>query len=46
MTAPIVPDALTIPRKLPDTGRTNVVGLTRDQLREALIGAGTPEKQA
>jgi 23S rRNA (adenine2503-C2)-methyltransferase len=36
---------LTIPRKLPE-GPTNLVGLTREQLREALIDAGTPEKQA
>jgi len=27
-------------------GPTNIVGLTRPQLREALIAAGTPEKQA
>ncbi|MFI0397338.1 dual-specificity RNA methyltransferase RlmN [Paracoccus jiaweipingae] len=46
MTAPITQDVLTIPRKLPDTGRTNIVGLTRAQLRDALIAAGTPEKQA
>lgn len=46
MTAPITQDVLTIPRKLPETGRVNIVGLTRDQLREALIAAGTPEKQA
>ena len=46
MTAPITQDVLTIPRKLPETGRVNVVGLTRDQLRDALIAAGTPEKQA
>jgi 23S rRNA (adenine2503-C2)-methyltransferase len=46
MTAPITQDVLTIPRKLPETGKTNIVGLTRDQLREALIAAGTPEKQA
>jgi 23S rRNA (adenine2503-C2)-methyltransferase len=43
--APITQDVLTIPRKLPD-GPTNIVGLTRDQLRTALIAAGTPEKQA
>ena len=43
--APITQDVLTLPRKLPDTGKTNIVGLTRDQLREALIAAGTPEKQ-
>jgi 23S rRNA (adenine2503-C2)-methyltransferase len=44
-TAPITQDVLTIPRKLPE-GTTNIVGLTRAQLREALISAGTPEKQA
>jgi len=43
--APITQDVLTIPRKLPE-GPTNIVGLTRPQLREALIAAGTPEKQA
>ncbi len=43
--APITQDLVTIPRKLPD-GPTNLVGLTRDQLRETLIAAGTPEKQA
>ena len=45
-TAPITQDVLTLPRKLPETGRTNIVGLTREQLRAALIAAGTPEKQA
>ncbi|MBW7056181.1 23S rRNA (adenine(2503)-C(2))-methyltransferase RlmN [Paracoccus bogoriensis] len=44
--APITQDVLTIPRKLPQTGRTNIVGLTRPQLHEALIAAGTPERQA
>jgi 23S rRNA (adenine2503-C2)-methyltransferase len=44
-TAPITQDVLTIPRKLPE-GPVNLVGLTRDQLRDALIAAGTPEKQA
>ena len=43
--APITQDVLTIPRKLPE-GPMNIVGLTRDQLRDALIAAGTPEKQA
>ena len=43
-TAPITQDVLTIPRKVPE-GPTNIVGLTRDQLRAALIEAGTPEKQ-
>ncbi|KGJ02574.1 23S rRNA m(2)A-2503 methyltransferase [Paracoccus halophilus] len=44
--APITQDLLTIPRKLPDAARQNIVGLTREQLREALIEAGTPERQA
>ncbi|MCI5110415.1 MAG: 23S rRNA (adenine(2503)-C(2))-methyltransferase RlmN [Marivita sp.] len=44
--APITQDVLTIPRKLPEGGKTNIVGLTRDKLREALIAMGTPEKQA
>jgi 23S rRNA (adenine2503-C2)-methyltransferase len=45
VTAPVTQDVLTIPRKLPD-GPKNLVGLTRDALRAALIEAGTPEKQA
>ena len=44
--APITQDVMTIPRKLPDTGKVNLVGLTRDALRAALIEAGTPDKQA
>ena len=43
--APITQDVLTIPRKQPE-GPVNLVGLTRDKLREALITHGTPEKQA
>jgi 23S rRNA (adenine2503-C2)-methyltransferase len=43
--APITQDLVTIPRKLPE-GPLNLVGLTREALREALIAAGTPEKQA
>ncbi len=43
--APITQDVMTIPRKLPE-GKVNLVGLTRDGLRDALIEAGTPEKQA
>ena len=43
--APITQDVLTIPRKLPE-GPINLVGLTRDALRELLIESGTPEKQA
>jgi 23S rRNA (adenine2503-C2)-methyltransferase len=44
-TAPITQDVLTLPRKLPEGGKVNLVGLTRDQMRDALIAAGTPEKQ-
>ena len=43
--APITQDVLTIPRKLPD-GPMNLVGMTRVQMRDALIAHGTPEKQA
>ena len=45
-TAPITQDVLTLPRKLPEGGLINIVGLTRDQLQAALIAAGTPERQA
>jgi 23S rRNA (adenine2503-C2)-methyltransferase len=44
-TAPITQDVMTIPRKLPE-GPMNIVGLTRDAMREVLISHGTPEKQA
>ena len=44
-TAPITQDVLTIPRKLTEGGRVNLVGLTRDQMREAFLAAGTAEKQ-
>ena len=43
--APITQDVLTIPRKAPE-GLPNLVGLTRPQMRAALIAIGTPEKQA
>ena len=46
LTGPITPDVLTIPRKVPEGVRPNLIGLTRPQLRAALIAAGTPEKQA
>ena len=46
MTAPITQDVLTIPRKLPEGGLTNIVGLTRAALKDALIVAGTPERMA
>lgn len=44
--APITQDVLTIPRKDPVGDKINLVGLTRDKLREVLIEHGTPEKQA
>ena len=44
-TAPITQDVMTIPRKMPE-GPVNLVGLTRDGMRAALIAHGTPEKQA
>lgn len=43
--APITQDVMTIPRKAPE-GLPNLVGMTRDEMRDALIAAGTPEKQA
>ena len=43
--APITQDVMPIPRKLPE-GPINLVGLTRDGMRDALIENGTPEKQA
>ncbi|MDO5369645.1 23S rRNA (adenine(2503)-C(2))-methyltransferase RlmN [Paracoccus sp. (in: a-proteobacteria)] len=44
--APIVQDLRTIPRRPESGGRVNIVGLTREQLRAALVEAGTPERQA
>ncbi len=44
-TAPITQDLITIPRKAPE-GKPNLIGLTRDALRQILIDHGTPEKQA
>ncbi len=43
--APITQDVLTIPRKAPE-GPQNLIGLSREQMREVLIVAGTAEKQA
>ena len=45
MSAPITQDVHTIPRKLPE-GPANLVGMTREAMRDALIAIGTPEKQA
>ncbi|EEB72527.1 radical SAM enzyme, Cfr family [Ruegeria sp. R11] len=44
--APITQDVMTLPRKLPEGGKINLVGLTREQMRDVLIENGTPEKQA
>ncbi|MDR9485885.1 MAG: 23S rRNA (adenine(2503)-C(2))-methyltransferase RlmN [Sediminimonas sp.] len=44
--APITQDVMTLPRKLPQEGKVNLVGMTRDQMREALIAVGTPDRQA
>ena len=45
-TAPITQDVMTIPRKSDEGDKRNLVGMPRDQLREALISVGTSEKQA
>ncbi|MBS0563000.1 MAG: 23S rRNA (adenine(2503)-C(2))-methyltransferase RlmN [Proteobacteria bacterium] len=42
--APLVRDVQILPRKAAD--RTNLIGMTREAMRAALIAAGTPEKQA
>lgn len=44
--APITQDVMTLPRKLPEGGKINLVGLTREEMRDVLIENGTPEKQA
>ena len=46
LNTPITPDNLTVPRKEVATARPNLIGMSRDQMRTALIEAGTPEKQA
>lgn len=44
----LTPDHVTVPRRRPETrsGKINLIGMTREQLRDALLAAGTPEKQA
>jgi 23S rRNA (adenine2503-C2)-methyltransferase len=44
-TAPITQDLLTVPRRLPEGGLPNLVGMTRDGLADALRAAGTPDDQ-
>lgn len=41
----LVPDSRTMPRIAPTALKPNLIGLSRDQLREALVQAGAPEKQ-
>ena len=43
--APITQDVLTLPRTLDRAGKVNLIGLTREQMRAALITAGTSEAQ-
>jgi 23S rRNA (adenine2503-C2)-methyltransferase len=43
---PITQDVLTLPRKLPEGGKINIIGLTRDQLLAVLLEKGTAERQA
>ncbi|MEM9433586.1 MAG: 23S rRNA (adenine(2503)-C(2))-methyltransferase RlmN [Pseudomonadota bacterium] len=43
---PLVGDVLTVPRKSTEGGKPNLIGMTRDGLRDALISIGTPEKQS
>ena len=45
-TAPITQDLLTIPRKDAGGGLPDIIGMTRDGLRSALIEAGTPDRMA
>ena len=45
-TVPITQDLLTIPRKDAGDGLPDIVGMTREGLRAALIEADTPEKMA
>jgi len=44
--AAITPDARILPRIKSAQGKTNLVGLTREGMHDALIIAGTPERQA
>ena len=45
-TAPITQDLLTIPRKDAGDGLPDIIGMTREALRAALIEAGTPDRMA
>lgn len=43
---PITPDARVIPRVAPKGQKPNLIGMNRDQLREAMLAAGADERQA
>ncbi len=45
-TGVIQPDFATLPRKVEAGAKTSLLGLSREEMREALIAAGTPERQA
>jgi 23S rRNA (adenine2503-C2)-methyltransferase len=45
-TAPITPDLVTLPRVSAPAALPDVVGMSREALRAALVAAGTPEAQA
>ncbi|WP_184147549.1 23S rRNA (adenine(2503)-C(2))-methyltransferase RlmN [Amaricoccus macauensis] len=47
LSPPITPEFLTLPRKAAaDSAHMNLVGLSREAMKAALIAAGTPEAQA
>ena len=43
--AAIVPDSRTMPRIAPKGVLPNLIGMSRDQMRDALVEAGAAEKQ-
>jgi len=45
-TAPITHEVVTVPHAAPAPARPNLIGMPRDALRAALVGAGTPPAQA
>jgi 23S rRNA (adenine2503-C2)-methyltransferase len=46
MTAPIVQDLATVPRRAPDPAKPTLYGVGRDAFAPALVAAGVPEAQA
>ncbi len=45
MSAPITPDVTTVPRKLDNSTKPDLIGMPRDALKAAFAAIGTPEKQ-